>query len=239
MGEDQEGVDQWRDAEMNKNTLGVILIGQSPRPDIVTQLRAVLGPELEIEVRGALDGVPRAEIDTFTPKGSHDTLYTRLPGGEEVIISKKEVTKRVQTHIDHFADRGIDITLMFCTGAFNGLTPRGHMIFPSAILTHVVEALLPKGRLGIFTPLPAQIEQAKSKWTQGGWEALVEPLLPVESTLDLEPSARRMAVLKPDLIVMDCMGYTPLMKKRIQTLTGTRGVLAVNVAARVVQELMG
>ena len=224
---------------MNKNTLGVILIGQSPRPDSVTQLRAVLGPELKIEVKGALDGVPRSEIDTFTPNGSDDTLYTRLPGGEEVVISKKEVTKRVQTHIDHFADRGIDITLMFCTGAFKGLMPRGHMIFPSAILTHVAEALLPKGRLGIFTPLPTQIEQTQSKWTQGQWEVFVEPLLPVESTLDLEPSAKRMAVHHPDLIVMDCMGYTLLMKKRIQDLTGTRVVLAVSVAARVVQELMG
>jgi protein AroM len=223
---------------MNKNTLGVILIGQSPRPDIVTQLRAVLGPELGIEVRGALDGVPKAEIDTFTPKGSDDTLFTRLPGGEEVIISKKEVTKRVQTHIDHFADRGIDITLMFCTGAFKGLTPRGHMIFPSAILTGVVEALLPKGRLGIFTPLPTQIEQAKSKWIQGQWEVLVEPLLPVESTLDLAPPAKRMATHKPDLIVMDCMGYTPLMKKRIYEITGIPSILAVSAAARMVQELM-
>jgi protein AroM len=223
---------------MNKDTLGVILIGQSPRPDVVNQLRAVLGVEIKIEVKGALDGVLRTEIDTFTPNGSDDTLFTRLPGGEEVIISKREVTKRAQAHIDHLADRGIDVILMFCTGAFKGLTPRGHMVFPSAILTRVVEALAPKGRLGIFTPLPTQTEQAKSKWIQGQWEVVVEPLLPIESTPDLAPAAKRMANHKPDLIVMDCMGYTPLMKRRIHEITGVRAVLAVTTAARMVQELM-
>lgn len=224
---------------MSKNTLGVILIGQSPRPDIVNQLRAVIGTELKIEVKGALDGVPRSEIDTIIPHGSDDTLYTRLPGGEEVIISKKEVTKRAQAQIDHLADGGLDVILMFCTGAFKGLRPRGHMIFPSMILTRVVEALLPKGRLGIFTPLPAQVEQTMSKWTQGQWEVVVEPLLPVESTPELAPAAKRMAKHRPDLIVMDCMGYTSFMKKRIREIAGIRTVLAVSTTARIVQELMG
>jgi protein AroM len=223
---------------MDRNTLGVLLIGQSPRPDIVSTLRTVLGPELRIEVRGALDGLPRGEIDTLTPTGSDDTLFTRLPGGEEVIISKKEVTKRAQAHIDHFADRGVDIILMFCTGAFKGLNPRGHMVFPSAVLTHTVEAILPKGRLGIFTPLPTQVEQVRSKWIQGQWEVFVEPLLPIESTPHLEPAAKRMAAGKPDLVVMDCMGYTQPMKKRIQEITGIRALLAVSAAARMVQELM-
>jgi len=223
---------------MNRDTLGVLLIGQSPRPDIVASLRTVLGPEMKIEVRGALDGVPRSEIDTFIPKGSDDTLYTRLPDGREVIISKKEVTKRAQGHIDLLADRGLDVILMFCTGAFKGLRSCGHLIFPSAILTRTVEALLPKGRLGIFTPLPTQVEQVKSKWIEGQWEVVVEPLLPVESTPELEPAARRMADQRPDLIVMDCMGYTSLMKRRIHEITGTRTVLAVSTAARVIQELM-
>ncbi len=223
---------------MKKDTLGVVLIGQSPRPDIVNQLRAVLGAEFKIEVRGALDGLPRAEIDTLVPNGSDDTLFTRLPGGEEVIISKKEVTKRTQSHIDRLADGGIDVILMFCTGAFKGLTPRGHMVFPSAVLTHAVEALLPRGRLGIFTPLPTQVEQTKSKWIQGEWEVFVEPLLPVETSPELTPAAERMAGHKPDLIVMDCMGYTPLMKRRVHEITGARVVLAVSTAARMVQELM-
>ena len=133
---------------MDRNSLGVLLIGQSPRPDIVSTLRTVLGPELRIEVKGALDGLPRAEIDTLTPRGSDDTLFTRLPGGEEVIISKSEVTKQGTSPYRLFADKGIDLVLMFCTGTFKGLNPRGHMIFPSAASTHTVEAILPKERQG-------------------------------------------------------------------------------------------
>jgi protein AroM len=154
------------------------------------------------------------------------------------VISKTEVTRRIQAHLDYFAGEKIRLTLMFCTGAFKGLIPRSITIFPSSVLTRWVEAILPEGRLGIFTPLPAQIQQVKSKWAQGRWEVVVEPLLPVDSTPELGPAAERMVRQKPDLIVLDCMGYTPWMKSRIQEITQIHSVLAVTAAARVVQELM-
>src|SRR5262249_6726813 len=116
-------------------TLGVVVIGQAPRPEIETELRLVLGDALPIDLVGALDGLSRAEIDRLTPVGSDDTLFTKLPNGDGVVISKAAVARHAQDRLDGFAARGVDVTLMCCTGAFPGLTPRGPVVFPSAVLT--------------------------------------------------------------------------------------------------------
>jgi protein AroM len=47
-----------------------------------------------------------------------------------------------------------------------------------------------------------------------------------------------MAARRPDLVVLDCMGYTQADKERIRRVAGCRAVLAVSVAARALQELL-
>ena len=97
-------------------TLGVVVIGQAPRPEIEAELRLVLGEALPIALVGALDGLSRAEIDRLTPRDSDDTLFTKLPDGDGVVISKAAVARHAQAHLDRFADQGIDVTMMCCTG---------------------------------------------------------------------------------------------------------------------------
>jgi len=225
-------------AKASPARLGVVVIGQSPRPDIEAELRLVLGDGPAIELVGALDGLSRAEIDCLPPDGSDDTLFTKLPSGDGVVISKAAVTVRAQGCIDRFAVQGTDITLMCCTGAFKGLVPRGHIVFPSAVLASFAEALLPAGRLGIFTPLPAQQEQTERKWGDRQWSVSVEPLLPIHGPDDLVAAAERMAAHRPDLVIMDCMSYTTAMKQTAREITGARTLLGLSCAARAVQELL-
>jgi protein AroM len=219
-------------------TLGVIVIGQSPRPDIEAELRLVLGDGPAIELVGALDGMSRAEIDRLKPDGSDDTLFTKLPSGDGVVISKTAVTRGAQTQIDRFAERGIDVTLMNCTGAFKGLTPRGPTVFPSAVLTHLAAAVLPAGKLGVLTPLPEQADQVRRKWVDRPWEIAVEPLLPIHGPAELRAAAERLAAQKPDLVIMDCMSYTAAMKRTVCEITGARALLGLSCAARAIQELL-
>ncbi|HWL20371.1 MAG TPA: AroM family protein, partial [Bradyrhizobium sp.] len=40
--------------------MGVVVIGQSPRPSVAAEIAAVLSPGIIIELRGALDGMSRA-----------------------------------------------------------------------------------------------------------------------------------------------------------------------------------
>ena len=45
-------------------------------------------------LRGALDGLPDAEVDRLKPENGADTLYTRLRGGRDAKISKQAVIAR-------------------------------------------------------------------------------------------------------------------------------------------------
>jgi protein AroM len=223
---------------MSAGGIGVVAIGQAPRPDIETELRGVLGHRVPIRLVGALDGVSRAEIDRLSPCSSHDALFTNLPDGSGVVISKAEVTKRVQARLDWLAEQGVDVTLMNCTGVFEGLVPRGHLIFPSAVLTALVLGLMPRGRLGVFMPIAEQEAPMKDKWSQGEWEVEALPLRPRTEGAALDAAAREMARRRPDLIVLDCMGYGQAMKGRVREVTGIRAVLAISAAARALQELI-
>jgi protein AroM len=223
---------------MNSDGIGVVVIGQSPRPDIEAELREVLGNRLPIRLVGALDGLSRAEIDRLRPSGSHDALFTNLPDGSGVVISKAEVTKRAQARLDWLAEQGIDVTLMNCTGVFEGLVPRGPLVFPSAVLTGLVLGLLPRGRLGVFMPIAEQEAAMKDKWSQGEWEVSALTLRPRTEGAELDAMAREMARRRPDLVVLDCMGYGQAMKRRVREVTGLRAVLAISAAARAIQELI-
>ena len=149
---------------MQQQRMGVVVIGQSPRPSVVNEIAAVLSPGLEIDLRGALDGMTRAEIDAIPPSDGHDALFTLLPNGDSVTISKKAVEARAAIQIENFAHEGVRVVMLACTGKFPNLAPNGLVILPSAVLHHMVEAVFPKGRLGVFSPLPEQTALIAGKW---------------------------------------------------------------------------
>ena len=127
---------------LNHKRMGVVVIGQSPRPTVKAEIEAVLSPGIEIELRGALDGMSRAEIDAIPPMDGYDALFTLLPNGDSVTISKKEVERRAGQQITRFKHDGVGVTMLACTGKFPNLAPEGLVILPSAILHQLVEAVL-------------------------------------------------------------------------------------------------
>ena len=120
-------------------SLLVITIGQSPREDIQTELRQILG-ERPIEVRGALDGLSNEEVAELAPSRAADTFHTRLSDGTEVVVSKEAVTGLLTGILQQSEGRPV---LVACTGQFDGLSNYPNALFPSAILGLIVEAVAP------------------------------------------------------------------------------------------------
>ncbi|MDN5940637.1 MAG: AroM family protein [Nitrospira sp.] len=58
--------------------IGAVTIGQSPRDDIIPEIREILGPEVEIVERGALDGLSLKEVNDFYPGPPGPILVTRM-----------------------------------------------------------------------------------------------------------------------------------------------------------------
>ncbi len=218
--------------------MGVVVIGQSPRPSVAAEIAAVLSPDITIELRGALDGMSRAEIDAIPPADGYDALFTLLPDGDGVIISKKEVERRASQQLVQFKQEGVGVTLLACTGKFPNLSPEGLVILPSAVLHRLVEAVFPKGRLGVFSPLPEQTALIDKKWQREGVEVVGVTLRPGSEDAAVDSAARTMAAQRPDLVVMDCMGYTSANKARVRLGYSGPVILAIAAAARVVEELV-
>ncbi len=218
--------------------MGVVVIGQSPRPSVAAEIAAVLSPGMDIDLRGALDGMTRAEIDAIPPVDGYDALFTLLPSGDGVVISKKEVEKRADVQLARFRSEGVGVAMLACTGKFPNLSPEGLVILPSAVLHNMVDAVLPKGRLGVFSPLSEQTALIAKKWERAGVEVVGVTLRPGSSDAEVDDAAKAMAALAPDLLVMDCMGYTSANKARVRLSYGGPVILAIAAAARVVEELV-
>lgn len=218
--------------------MGVVVIGQSPRPAMAAEIMAVLSSGVNVELRGALDGMSRAEIDAIPPRDGADALFTLLPNGDNVRISKTAVEGRANAQLARFKQEGIDVAMLACTGKFPNLTPEGLVILPSAVLHKMVEAVLPKGRLGIFSPLAEQTALIAKKWARDGVEVVGLTLQPGSDDTTVDAAAQAMAEKQPDLVVLDCMSYTSANKARVRAIVGGPVILSIAVAARVVEELV-
>lgn len=218
--------------------LGVVVVGQSPRPEIVAQLRGFIGQDVAIQVRGALDGMSRADIDLIKPADGYDALFTRLPDGEAVKISKEVVERRAKSVIEDFVAQGVTATMLCCTGDFPSLEGERVVVLPSAVLAGIVLGLLPKGRLGLFVPLPDQIGKLDGKWRRGGGEIVSVALTPGSLDAAIDRAATEMQALSPDLVVMDCMSYTQAMKDRVRQILRAPVILGITSTARIVGELL-
>jgi protein AroM len=209
----------------------VLVIGQAPRPDLEAEIAAA-APGLPVTLRGALDGLSRAKIAALPPRNDADTLFTLLPSGEGVAISKAAVTERLARLIPDGP------ALLACTGAFKGLPERLGLVFPSAVLNALAEALLSHGRLGLCVPLPEQAATLGAAHARPGLEVAAVPLRPGSDDAARDAAGAALAALAPDLVLLDCISYTRADKARIARHVACPILLSVAVAVRAAASLM-
>lgn len=214
-------------------TLPVFVIGQAPRADLAAEIAAAV-PSLRIAMRGALDGLSRAEIAALVPHDGADTLFTMLPSGEGVRVSKTEVTRRMCGMLAETTGT----VLLACTGAFKGLPERPGLVQPSAVLNGLAEALLPRGRLGLFVPLAEQVPALRTSRARTGLTLAVVPLQPHTDDAARAAAVREMAVAAPDLVLLDCISYTRQDKAVAVAGLSCPVLLSVAVAARAAASLL-
>jgi protein AroM len=195
---------------MHTLRLGALVVGQSPRPDIVSEITTAVGNQVSVDLRGALDGLSRSEIDALPPLSGKDTLFTRLPDGDGVRISKKAVIERGAEKLEALQATGANAVIVLCTGDFPAWRERYRVIYPSLVLRNTVTAL-----------------------QQGGLA-----LSPNADAAETEQAARCMLDHDPELLVFDCISYTSAMKHIGCCVTGRPAVLAITAAARMAMEAL-
>ena len=78
--------------------VGLVTIGQSPRPDIVPDMAAIIGPGVDILEAGALDGLTRSDVDALKPTGDDEILVTRLLDGTGVFVGVPDPFEATRYH---------------------------------------------------------------------------------------------------------------------------------------------
>lgn len=225
---------------MTRPVIGLLVIGQSPRPALQTEFRHVLREdEAELKVMGALDHLDDAGLAAAAPTSDADTLYTTLPDGRSVLISKTAVTEGMRARLDDMARENVDVTVVACTGMFAGLEAPG-VHFASNLITGAVDGCMPgPGRLGIFIPSPAQAAACLKRWERPGRTCFAVPLQPDADDAAIRAAAADMAAQSPDLVVHDCISYTRASRQLAAGIHGTQAILAAAICARFAAELAG
>ena len=221
------------------NKLGVITIGQSPRDDVRQLFADQSPPGTAISLVGCLDGLSRAEIDELPPLDDADSLYTRLPDGRDVKISKQAVIARAPQALARLRSEGADAIVFACTGEFPDGMADGPVVMPSRLLNGIVAGLLPQGRLALLVPIAEQVEHLPKKRARSGLEVFAECLAPSASPAEAAQAAERLRARKPDMVVMDCISYGPDTKTAVREVLGVPVLLAITATGRVVGEMLG
>ncbi len=225
--------------------LGIVTIGQSPRVDVVPEFIDAFGSTPQIEQYGLLDGLTREEIASLAPRDPEDqTLVTRLKDGTEVRLSEKRVVERLPQAVADMERRGVDVIVLFCTGAFPPVASTVPVLYPSAIVGAVVAAVLSsrKGggaRLCVVAPAREQFPMLARKWEGTGATLLFEFLSPYTSgDSEILECAGSVARLQCDMIVLDCIGYTEKIRSVFASVARVPVILPRSLLARVAAELL-
>jgi len=219
--------------------IGTVTIGQSPRVDIIPEIRDVLGMDVEIIEKGALDGLTLEEVNTFLPRPGEDFLVTRMKDGTEVRVAEAHLITRISRCISEFQTEPVEIIMFLCTGEFPEFESGKMLLRPDRIMYRLVQALLVKGRLGVVVPAPDQIPAMKVKWQNPRLEIVAEAFSPYTGIPgEMEKVADRIRTADVDLVVLDCMGFNCEAMTQFRKITGRPVMLPRRVMASVARELI-
>ena len=98
--------------------LGTVTIGQSPRPDLIPEMKEMLGQDVVIIEAGALDGLTLDEVKELYPEPGDYVLITRMADGTAVKIAEKHILPKMQEQITNLVKKGAEVVTLVCTGEF-------------------------------------------------------------------------------------------------------------------------
>jgi protein AroM len=199
---------------LDKVKVGLLTIGQSPREDIVSEIKPLLHPRIEILERGLLNGLSPEEIERLKPDTGETPLVTRLREGRQVELSEKRISSMLPEAID-FMQKEMKIRAVgvLCTNDFPKKEFSLPVIFPFDYLKFLTSRVLNAKGLGVVVPLESQIEMTKEKWKA----SVVEAKSPYAAGISWKEIAQKFIAKKVDAVILDCIGYRIKDKQEVQS----------------------
>jgi len=222
-----------------QKTIGLITIGQSPRTDVVTDMKPFFGDHVKIIEMGALDRLNIQQVQGLQPEESMIHLVTRMRDGTEVVIGKEKILPRIQQCIGDLNRRKVNLIMLLCVGKFPEFLSSCLVIEPQCVVDRFIESIIkPKHHLGVIIPL---IEQ--ESWVRDTFLAVTPNLTIISASPYSDPSSISKAGqnLKDagcDLILMYCMGFNLRNATEVRSVANLPVVLSNTIVARSTGELL-
>jgi protein AroM len=221
-----------------KKRVGFVTIGQSPRVDVMPDIKTILGKKIAVVELGALDGLGAEDIRRLRPEAGETSLITRLGDGSSVVVGKKKILPLLRETIRKLENKSVRLIALLCTDEFPELESRRTLICPSRLLLNEVASIKKSGRLGVFVPLEEQRAMTIRKWEKTGLSLAVEALNPYLPEFETQLRIRRMKKQAADLVVLDCIGYSSKTQAAFERDMGRIVLLPRTVLAGTIKKLL-
>lgn len=217
-------------------TLGLITIGQTPRPDLEAEFRLHV-PDAEIRMLGALDDFTTEEVAELPAGNGEYPLHTRLADGTTADVPMDTLVPLVAQRARQLAAAGADIVVVLCAGGFPDFGCPVPLLLPGRVVPAVAAAMSRSRRIGVVVPIRSQEEAARAKWEADGFSVCVTSASPFRSE---EMDRAVEAVTEPtlELIVLDCMGHDDSYRRGFVERCDSPVLLAQTLVARVAGEVL-
>lgn len=216
-----------------KPILGIVTIGQTPRPDLAGAFGAE-APNAEVRVAGALDGISPEDLAALQDtKTSLDyPLLVRLASGAHIEVPLARLVPRVTLAARRLAADGAAVIVVACAGGFPEVPSPVPVLLPGRIVPAVAGAISRSRRVGVVTPNRAQAPYAEQKWRGDGFDPVVTWASPAQDH-EMARAADELRDARLDLIVIDCMGHADEARRLMAQRTGVLVIAAQSVVAKV------
>jgi protein AroM len=219
--------------------LGAVTIGQSPREDVVPEIREILGTKVKIIERGALDRLNLEEIRLLSPNQSDELLITRMRDGTEVRVARRHIVPRMKEAVSELVAESIEIVLMLCTEEFSEVRSSAILLHPGRMIRNIVNAVMEEGRLGVVLPSADQIPIMKERWKCCYRDVVIDAVSPYTATeTELAEVGMRMRHSQVDLVVFDCIGFNRKAKSIFREILKKPVLLPRTLLGRIAKELL-
>jgi len=217
--------------------VGMVTIGQSPRVDVISEIKELIFGDIEIVEKGALDGLTLKEVERFKPKEDDEILVTRMRDGTEVTTGRSFILSRLQEKISELGKEDVTLIALLCSGEFPRLQSEKPLIMPDKLVSGVLSSISIEGRLGVMVPLQRQVNSAIEAFQGLGFRTIGVGASPYKDGEAIVEAAEGLKG-EVELIVMNCFGYNLEMKRKVREITGRPVILVRSLLARTLGELI-
>lgn len=212
--------------------ISCLTIGQSPRPDILSELSVLLPENCRLEEMGALDGLSSDQLRGITPAPGEAFYVTLLRDGTEVSIPKHLLEQLVQNNLIEVQRRGGHLAVLLCTGEFPHMPGDIPFLRGGEIIKESVQNLYRGKRIAVIVPDPGQSDHMSQRWKEIGIDHVIYYCLPYHETAQSQQLCAQLKNSDEDFILLDCFGFTTDMAKRFRQQTEKRVLLPRELVGR-------